>query len=82
MDDVIRKFFSKTLQVRTNQEIESKDFPNINKKLYTKLRSYYNDMKEEEEEEGEESELSELEEEQPDPMQIIAEQQKNNIFNA
>lgn len=82
MEDVMKRFFKKILQVRNNQEIETEDFPNINKKLYTKLRNYYRDVKEEEEEEESEGEESEEEDDFHDPMQILAEQQKNQIFNA
>lgn len=48
MADIMYRFFKNVLGFRSNEELNTEDFPNINKKVYERLNNYYTDLEEEE----------------------------------
>ncbi|KRW99650.1 hypothetical protein PPERSA_03451 [Pseudocohnilembus persalinus] len=81
IEQLLERFFKQVLGFRKNHELETEDFPNINKKVYEKLNNYYQDLEEDEKQYDEEYNQEEEDEDLQDPLQMLAQMQNQEIFN-
>ena len=72
-DVVINNFFQNIIGIRQNNLIESKPFPNINKKLFTRLNNYYSEIQKFYQLQAAEDEEEEEDEDLRDPTELLAE---------